>query len=117
MGRVAIDPSNPDIWIDQVVGIQRKRIYALYLACQGLTHKQIALAFNRSVRTINQWMETTKRELGARTKNESLYLAGKMGLFDGFNPVDKDVMLNVGVGIYREKPKTGRPRLYRSKQG
>lgn len=115
MGRLAIEFSNPEQWIQQITGNQQSRIYALYLVCNGLTHKEIARAFDRSVRTINKWVYKTMLELGARTKYESFYLAGKMGLFDDFDPFDRGVLMEAGVGKYKVIPKTGRPRLYRTK--
>lgn len=115
MGRIAIDPDNAELWINQVVGIQQSRIYALYLSCMGLTNKEIAKAFDRSVRTITKWQAITCLELGARTKFEGFYQAGKLELFAEFDPFDKDKLMRAGVGKYRQAPVVGRPRKYKSK--
>lgn len=82
-------------WVDSYIGLDINRMYALYLSCRGLEQKQIALVLHRSTKTISRWLKQACKVLGASNKTEAYYIAGKQGLWDDFDPFDKELLTKV----------------------
>lgn len=84
-------------WIDSYIGLDLTRMYALYLNCRGLSHKEIAMVLHKSNKTISRYIKTACLILGAKNKTEAFYLAGRDGIWDNFDPFDRNIRLKVGA--------------------
>lgn len=89
-----------EAWYDAYIGLDLTRMYALFLACVGFSEKQIAKALHKSTKTIYRYIHKACIQLGARTKGEAFYIAGKQGIWDNWDPLNKDLMAAVGAGKF-----------------